>query len=187
MKICWGFTSSFCTLSRVYPVFREIAKENEIIPVCSNYFSHADTRFGEAGDHIKTIEEICGRKMITSLTDAEPVGPRMKPDIMVIAPMTGNTLGKIASGIYDTPVTLAAKAHLRSGRPLVVAFSSNDGLSLSFANIADMFCRKNVYFVPMREDDPVNKPYSLVADFTLIPEAIEGATMGKQLFPLFKN
>ncbi len=174
-------------MSKIYPLLEKAAIGNEIIPVCSTFFCSSDTRFGKGANHVNTIEKICRRKMISTIIDAEPIGPVMKPDVMVIAPTTGNTLAKLNCGIYDTPVTLAAKACLREGRPLVIAFSSNDGLSGNFSNIAEMFCKKNIYFVPMLEDDAINKPFSLVADFSLIPDAITAASKGKQLFPLFKS
>lgn len=185
MKICWGLTSSFCTLSRVYSVFSHISKDNDIYPVASFNFCTTDTRFGKAEDHLKTVEYISAREIIDSVASAEQIGPVIKPDVMIIAPCTGNTLAKIAAGIFDTPVTLGAKAHLRNNKPLVIALATNDALSLNFKNIADLYQRKNIYFVPMVQDDPVNKPASLVCRFELIPDAIAAALEHRQLLPLF--
>ena len=186
MKICWGITSSFCSLKSVYPVFEKLSAENDIFALCSFNFKSTDTRFGKAEEHIKTVENITKNRVISSILDAEPVGPLLKPDVMVIAPCTGNTLAKLAIGIFDTPVTLGAKAHLRNGNPLVIALATNDGLSLNFKNLADLYNRKNVYFVPLRQDDPITKPSSLVCDFALIPDAITAALNHRQILPLFK-
>ena len=186
MKICWGVTSSFCTLSKVCQVFSGIRQQNDLYPVGSFNFCHTDTRFGKAEDHIKIIEYLSSKKIMDTIEEAETIGPIIKPDVMVIAPCTGNTLAKIASGIFDTPVTLGAKAHLRNMKPLIIALATNDALSLNFKNIAELYQRKNVYFVPLMQDDPINKPSSLVCDFALLPEAIEAAIDHRQLLPLFR-
>ena len=153
--------------------------------VCSFNLASIDTRFGKARDHLATLEAITGTPPITTIQDAEPIGPRLKPDLMVIAPCTGNTLAKIANGIFDTPVTLGAKAHLRSGKPLVIGLSTNDALSLNFKNLAELYQRKNVFFVPMKMDDPVTKPSSLVCDLSLTAKTIDLAIAGRQLLPVF--
>ncbi len=185
MKLCWGLTSSFCTLSKVFTVFSEMAKDHELYPVGSFNFCATDTRFGKAEDQLATAEYICARSVMTTITEAEQIGPVIKPDAMIIAPCTGNTLAKIAAGIFDTPVTLGAKAHLRNQRPLIIALATNDALSLNFKNIAELYQRKNIYFVPLIQDDPINKPNSLVSKFELIPKAVASAQEGHQLLPLF--
>ncbi len=186
MKICWGVTSSFCTLQKIYPILEKISAENDVIPLCSFNFQSTDTRFGKSADHLSTLEKLTKKPVISSLCDAEPLGPMLKPDIMVIAPCTGNTLAKLASGIFDTPVTLGAKAHLRNGKPLLIALATNDGLSLNFKNLAELYSRKNIFFVPLIQDDPASKPSSLVCDFSLIPNAITAAMENRQLLPLFR-
>jgi dipicolinate synthase subunit B len=158
---------------------------NELVPVMSFNASSIDTRFGKANDHIARIEEICNRKVIRSIEDAEPLGPREKLDLLIICPCTGNTLAKLAAGITDTPVTMAAKAHLRCDRPLLIALATNDGLSANLSNINSMQKRKGVYFLPMKQDDPIKKPHSLVADFEKTDEAVAAASRCEQLRPLF--
>ena len=187
MKICWGLSSSYCTIGKVLPVLEKISMKNEVFALCSDNFNNTDTRFGDAKDHIKKITDITGRPIIDTIKDAEPIGPVLHPDIMVIAPCTGNTLAKLACGIFDTPLTLGAKAHLRNSAPLLIALATNDGLSCNFKNLAELYNRKNIYFVPLFQDDPVKKPHSLVCDFDLIPDAIDAAMQGKQLLPLFKS
>lgn len=144
-----------------------------------------DTRFGLASDTVSKVEDLCGRRVIRTVRDAEPLGPAVKLDAMIILPCTGNTLSKLAHGITDTAVTMAAKAHLRSSRPLVIALCSNDAMSANFSNIGTLMNRKNVFFLPMTEDDPDGKPHSLVADFSYAEKAIEAALRGEQLKPLF--
>ena len=144
-----------------------------------------DTRFGKACDHIEEIENISGNKIIATLTDAEPVGPKKLFDILVIEPCTGNTIAKLANGITDTPVTLAAKAHIRNDRPLLISVSTNDALSNSAANIGKLLNTKNIYFVPMKQDDSEKKPRSIVANFSKTYEAIDYALNGKQIQPIF--
>ncbi len=186
MKICWGLSSSFCTIGKILPILEKISEENEVFALCSDNFKTTNTRFGAASAHLDKIAKITGRPVIDTIHDAEPIGPVMHPDIMVIAPCTGNTLAKLASGIFDTPLTLGAKAHLRNSAPLLIALATNDALSCNFKNLAELYNRKNIYFVPLCQDDPVKKPNSLVSDFDLIPEAIAAAMKGKQLLPLFK-
>lgn len=186
MLICYGLCGSFCTLSRSLAEMEKLVNEgHEILPVGSFHFASVDTRFGRAEEFIKKAEEIAGKKMILDLAGAEPVGPVYKPDVMVIAPLTGNSLSKIANGISDTPVTLAAKAHLRNERPLVLGLASNDGLSGNFPSLAALYGRKSIYFLPLRQDDPIGKPNSLVCDFAQLGEAVKSAASGKQLRPLF--
>jgi len=187
MLICWGFCGSFCTLDRTLEQLKEIRSAgNEIIPVGSYNFCRVNSRFGTAEKWRDKVEEICERALIDSIEHAEQIGPFMQPDITVISPCTGNTLSKLANGISDTPVTLAAKSHLRNRRPLLIALASNDSLSTNFKNLACLIEKKNVFFVPLKQDDPVKKPSSLVCEFSLIPEAIASAAEGKQLLPLFR-
>jgi dipicolinate synthase subunit B len=143
-----------------------------------------DTRFGKAEDFRARITEICGREPITTIVGAEPIGPKKLLDLLVIAPATGNTIAKLANGISDTSVTLAYKAHLRNGRPIVIAVSSNDALSQNAANLGILLNRGNHFFVPYGQDDAANKPTSLVADFELLPATIAAALNGKQLQPI---
>ena len=143
-----------------------------------------DTRFGDAHNWLREMERICDQRVIDTLPKAEPIGPKKLLDALVICPCTGNTLGKLANGITDTTVTLAAKAHLRNGRPLILAVSTNDALAGAARNIGTLLDKKHVYFVPFRQDDPQGKPTSLVADFSLVPDTIAAALNGQQLQPL---
>ncbi|MBE6820567.1 MAG: dipicolinate synthase subunit B [Ruminococcaceae bacterium] len=186
-KLCIGFAicGSFCTFDKAKEQIRFLCDNgNTVVPVMSYNAYSTDTRFGKAHEHIAEIEEITGKKIISTITDAEPIGPKKMLDILVIEPCTGNTLAKLANGITDTPVTLAAKAHLRNNRPLLIAVSTNDALSSSAANIGKLLNTKNVYFVPMRQDDSKNKPRSVVADFTRTDDAIKSAIDGIQLQPV---
>jgi len=160
------------------------AKYGDVTPIVSERSAQTDTRYGNAHDFMREMERICDKRVISTLTGAEPIGPQKLLDVLVIAPCTGNTLTKLALGMTDGPVTMAAKAQLRNGRPVVVAVSTNDGLSASARNIAELLCRKNYFFVPFRQDDPDNKPTSLMADMKLIPAAVEAALGGRQLQPL---
>ena len=144
-----------------------------------------DTRFISSEELIKSVRDITGHEPVHTIVDAEPLGPSKPLSELIISPCTGNTLAKIASGITDTSVTMAAKAHLRSDRPLVIALASNDAMSANLGNIAKLLTRKNIYFVPMCQDEPIKKPHSLVADFSLIEETLEGALTGKQIRKLF--
>ncbi len=185
MLICYGLCGSFCTLSRSFEEMKKLKKAgHQLLPVGSFSVLETDTRFMPASEVIRQAEEISGKRIIANLADAEPIGPIMKPDIMIIAPLTGNSLAKLAHGIYDTPVTLAAKAHLRNCRPLLLGLCTNDALSGNFKNIAELYTRKNIYFLPLYQDDPKNKPHSLVCRFEQTEEAMEAAKKGKQL-PLF--
>ena len=162
-----------------------IADGKEILPIVSEYVYTVNTRFQNAASFCEGLERASGSKVIHTIVDAEPLGPKIKLDCLIICPCTGNTLAKIANGITDTAVTMAAKAHLRSDRPLVIALASNDALSANLKNIATLLERKHVYFVPMLQDDPVNKPHSLVADFSKLEETLELAMQGKQLQKIF--
>ena len=177
---------SYCTYEKVFPVAERLAEKYDIVPIMSENAAETDTRFGTAVEHIKHLMAISGKRVVCTIDEAEPLGPKYQMDIMLIAPCTGNTLGKLANGITDSSVTMAAKAHLRNGRPLVIAFSTNDGLSASAENIAKLLNRKNIYFVPFGQDDPQNKPRSLQADFGMIDESLGAALIGQQLQPILK-
>ena len=184
--IGYAFCGSFCTISKSMKILRELAAEgNDIQPIVSDNVYSTDTRFGKAKDIIAEMESICKKEVIHSIVDAEPIGPRGYLDVLIIAPCTGNTLAKIACGITDTPVTMAAKAQLRTGKPVVIALASNDALSANLANIAKLTVRKNIYFVPMFQDDTHKKPDSLVCDFCQLKPAVVSALKGKQLQPLW--
>ncbi len=185
LKIGFAMTGSFCTFGKCFEQV-EILKSMgaEIIPVMSETASSTSTRFGTAEDNVKKLELICGKKVITSIAQAEPIGPKNMTDIMVVAPCTSNTASKLANSITDTSVTMAVKSHLRSGKPVVLAIASNDSLLGSAKNIGELFNRKNYYFVPMLQDDCSNKPASLVAEFSMLPEAVSAALKGIQLRPI---
>ncbi len=184
--IGFALCGSFCTHARALAVLRTLhAAGEDIQPIVSPIAAATDTRFGRAADLLCAVESICGRSAITTVADAEPLGPARPLEALVIAPCTGNTLAKLAHGITDTSVTMAAKAHLRADRPLVISLASNDALSANLANIATLLSRKNVYFVPLSQDDPTGKPHSLVAAVERVPEALTAAREGKQLRPLF--
>jgi len=156
-----------------------------ILPILSETTAATDTRFGRAEAFRQRAEEACGRRAMTSIPEVEPIGPKGLLDILVIAPCTGNTLAKLACGITDTAVCMAAKAHMRSERPLLIALASNDAISANLGNIGRLLMRKNVFFVPMRQDAPIEKPFSLVADFSLVGRSFAAMREGKQLRPLF--
>ena len=185
-KIRLGFAmcGSFCTFKLVLEELERLVKDYDITPIMSQGAAFTDTRFGKAEDFRRRVAEICGREPITTIADAEPIGPRALLDVLVIEPCTGNTLGKLANGITDTPVTMAAKAHLRNGRPLVLAVSTNDALGASARNIGTLMNAKNIFFVPVRQDSPRGKPASLVADFSETAAAIKSALEGRQTQPL---
>jgi dipicolinate synthase subunit B len=155
-----------------------------VIPIFSTICYTTDTRFGTAEEHIQHTAELCGRPPIHTIAEAEPIGPQKLLDILIVAPCTGNTLAKLAHSIADTPVTMAAKSHLRNGRPIVIAISTNDGLAGAAENIGKLMARKHYYFVPYRQDDPIQKPNSLVADFKKIPPALKAALEGYQIQPV---
>lgn len=185
--IGYSFCGSFCTLGRSLKVLRRLASEgNSILPIMNDSVYGTDTRFGTAEEFKKTVESVCGRKIVHTIVEAEPIGPKMALDMLVICPCTGNTLAKIASGITDTPVTMAAKAQLRSDRPVVIALATNDALSANLENIGALMKRKNVFFVPMSQDDPKQKPHSLVCDFERVRETMMSAFAGRQIQPVME-
>ena len=178
---------SYCTYEKLFAALPALAERFELLPIMSDTAAETDTRFGTAADVIRRLMELTGRTVITTIAEAEPLGPKEQLDALLIAPCTGNTLSKLAHGITDSAVTMAAKAHLRNGRPVVIAFSTNDGLSGSAENIGRLLNRKHYYFVPFGQDDPEKKPRSLQADFSLLGEAVEAALSGRQLQPLLRE
>ena len=180
------FCGSFCTLERSFLELKKLVDAGvDILPIVSERVYSTDTRFTRAEDFIKRIEDITQKKVIHTVVEAEPLGPAMPLDALIISPCTGNTLAKISHGITDTAVTMAVKAHLRCDRPLLVALATNDAISQNLANLGKMLARKSVYFLPMRQDDPIGKPHSLVADFSRLGEAFLAMKEGRQLRPLF--
>ena len=184
MDIGFAMCGSFCTYTSIFPIMELLTRDYSVTPILSYTAASTDTRFGFAKNNIHQITEICGRPPLTQLTEVEPIGPKKLFDALIIAPCTGNTLAKLSHSISDTPVTMAAKSHLRNGRPVLIAISTNDGLSNSAENIGRLLSKKNIYFVPFRQDDPFEKPYSVIADFTLIPKSVEMAINGIQIQPI---
>ena len=177
---------SYCTYEKLFAAAEKLSDKYELIPIMSETAAETDTRFGAASEHIKRLMLLSGKKVVTTIAEAEPLGPATPMDALLIAPCTGNTLAKLANGITDTSVTMAAKAHMRNGRPVIIALSTNDGLSGSAENIAKLLNRKGVYFVPFRQDDPAKKPRSLQADFSLLGETVQAALRGWQIQPILK-
>ncbi|MDR0293083.1 MAG: dipicolinate synthase subunit B [Oscillospiraceae bacterium] len=187
MKTGWAFCGSFCTFERAMRVLEQLVSGGgEVTPVFSETACGTDTRFGRAADWVSRAEKITGRAAIRTITEAEPIGPNGLFDLLIVAPATGNTLAKLAHGITDSSVTMACKSHLRNGRSLLLAVSTNDGLSGSAPNIAALMSRKNIYFVPYRQDNAEGKPTSLVADMERIPEIIPQVMLGRQPQPLLQ-
>lgn len=185
LTVGYAFCGSFCTLEASLSPLRELVQRGAAVyPIMSEAAYGTDTRFGTAQSFRERIEAICAHPVWHTLTETEPIGPKKLLDLLVIAPCTGNTLGKLAGGITDSAVTLAAKAHLRNARPLLLAVSTNDALRASAENIGKLMRAKDVYFVPMRQDDPLHKPTSVVADFDRLVPAAEAALQGEQLQPV---
>ncbi len=181
-----ALSGSFCTFERVMKQIRELVEQGmEVTPILSFNASGMDTRFGKAEDWKARLREMTGKEPLTTLAEVEPIGPKGMLDVLVVAPCTGTTLARLANGLSDTPVSLAVKSHLRRSRPVVLAVSTNDALGASMRNIALLKNTKHIYFVPMSQDDPVNKPNSMVADFSKIGETITSALSGVQIQPLF--
>ncbi len=182
----YAMCGSFCTLRQSIDQMKKIVADGyHVVPIMSPMSYTTDTRFGKAKDFIDEIEQICGRKIIHTIVGAEPIGPKKMVDVMIVCPCTGNTLAKLANSITDTAVTMAVKSHLRNGGPVVLAIATNDALSGSAKNIGQVANYKNIYFVPMKQDDPEKKPTSIIADFNyVLPAALESLE-GKQLQPIF--
>lgn len=182
----YAFCGSFCTMKKSLEALESLIKAGyEVQPIMSEIAYGEDSRFQSARDMRMWIEELCGRNIIHTVAEAEPLGPKSPLDAMIISPCTGNTLAKLALGITDTAVTMAAKAHMRTSKPLLIALATNDALSRNLQNIAAMINRREVYFVPMRQDDPIGKPHSLVAEMDMIPESLVMAMAGMQPRPIF--
>ena len=176
---------SFCTHARAMEALEQVkARFSRVVPIVSEAAAGTDTRFGTAHDLMREMERICDRRVISNLREAEPIGPKKLLDLLIICPCTGNTLGKLAAGVTDSSVTMAAKAHLRNERPVLIAPSTNDGLAASAASIGALLPRKYIYFVPFGQDDFEHKPTSLVADFSQVADAAQAALKGRQLQPL---
>ncbi len=188
MTIGYAMCGSFCTLSKSLLYMQSLVNLGyDIIPITSFNVKNLDTKFGKAIEFKQKIESICNRKIISSIEDAEPLGPKDLLDLLVIAPCTGNSLSKISLAITDTPVTMAAKSQLRVNKPVLIALCSNDALGLSAQNIGRLLCAKNIFFVPMYQDDINKKPNSLVSNFDLMQDSIHNALLGKQIYPIFNQ
>lgn len=184
IRLGFALCGSFCTHAAVLREMKALCDTYDVFPILSSVSMATDTRFGTATELIRMLEEMTGHNVIHTVEQAEPIGPKAILDVLVVAPCTGNTAAKLAHGITDGPVTMAAKAHLRNGRPVVIAIASNDGLSAGAKNLGELLNRKNYYFVPFGQDDAKGKPCSLMADFSRIGETVEAALAGKQVQPV---
>jgi dipicolinate synthase subunit B len=184
-SIGFAFCGSYCTFDKAIGALEKICGiYPDVTPIMSENAYNTDSRYGTARSFIDRIEGLCGKKIVSTIGMAEPFGPKALLDLLIIAPCTGNTVAKLAGGITDTSVTMAAKAHLRNNRPILIAVSTNDGLSGNASNLGNLLNRKNYYFVPFYQDDPAKKPRSITADFDLLPAAAEAALRGVQLQPV---
>lgn len=187
-RVGFAICGSFCTHERALRALERLCGEyGTVVPIVSEISAATDTRFGAAEDLLGAVERLTGRAAIRSVRDAEPIGPGDLLDVLAVCPCTGNTLGKLAGGVTDSAVTMAAKAHLRGGKPVVLAVATNDGLGASARSIAELINRKNYYFVPFAQDDPAGKPCSLMADFTLLGETVDAALKGRQVQPVLRE
>ncbi len=188
MKVGFAITSSFCTLDKILFNLTELKEAGyDIYPVVSENIVKYDTRFGKSKDFIEKVEKITGKKVMSTIVEAETFGPKNKMDVMVVVPATGDFLAKLANGITDNPVNLAVKATLRNQSPVVIAVSTNDGLSLNGENIMKLYNKKDIYFVPFGQDDYKNKPNSLIAHYDLLLPTIDKALENKQIQPVIKE
>ena len=184
-QIGFAFCGSFCTHEKVLQVYEELCRTYDtVIPIVSPAVEGTDTRFGQAEAFLQRVEQAAGRRAIHTVKEAEPIGPGKLLDVLIVCPCTGNTLAKLAHGIADGPVTMACKSHLRNARPLVLALATNDGLSAAAPNIGTLMARRNVYFVPLGQDDPAGKPTSLIAHMDRLPDTVRAALEGRQLQPV---
>lgn len=184
-KIGIAITGSYCNFDHLENVIHTLQKEGAtVIPIISDNVKNITTRFYKKDDFKKDVEELCKKKVIDKIVNAEPIGPKNLIDILVILPCTGNTLAKINSGISDTPVTMAYKSHIRNNKPVVIGISTNDGLGNNFKNIAELYNVKNVYFIPFRQDEPFKKPKSLIVKYEKVLDTIEEALKYNQIQPL---
>ena len=184
MRIGFCVCGSFCTFAPVLEQLKQLCEYNTVTAILSEASAQTDTRFFQASDFCREVEQITGRPAMYNIVQAEQIGPKKMFDIMLVAPCTGNTLAKMACGITDTAVLMAAKAHVRNGRPLVLAVSTNDALGTAAKNIGELLNRKLVYFVPFGQDDAIKKPRSMVADFTQCEETLDAAMQGEQIQPI---
>jgi len=185
VRVGFAVTGSHCTLSSILPVMDELVLRGaELFPIASERAARADTRFGPAGEWLEKMARIAGREVWTTIQEVEPIGPKKLLDIVVVAPCTGNTLGKLANGITDTSVTMAVKAHLRNGRPVVIGVSTNDALSGNARNLGVLLSARGYYFIPFGQDDPWEKPASCVAKWELTCDAVMAALRGRQVQPV---
>ncbi|RWR14167.1 dipicolinate synthase subunit B [Siminovitchia fortis] len=184
-RIGFGLTGSHCTYDAVIPEIEKLAAVGaEVVPVVTYTVKSTDTKFGESDDWVARIEQAAGRKVIDSIVDAEPLGPKEPLDCMVIAPLTGNSMSKFANALTDSPVLMAAKATLRNRKPVVLGISTNDALGLNGVNLMRLMAAKNIYFIPYGQDDPERKPTSMVARMEMLPAAVEAAINGYQIQPV---
>ena len=186
LRIGLALTGSYCTYDKALAALTLLARRHDVTALMSESAYETDTRFGEAADFVRRLEELTGKPVLHTVAQAEPVGPKALFDVLAVAPCTGNTAAKLAAGITDTAVTMAVKSQLRGGKPVVLAFGSNDGLGASAKNIGELLNRKHIYFVPMYQDDPENKPRSLASDYTRLEEAICAAYEGRQAEPILE-
>ena len=187
IRVGFAFCGSFCTYGQAMSALEQVkARFGDVTPIVSEASAALDTRFGAAHDHMREMERICDRRVIDSIPKAEPIGPKHLLDVLLVCPCTGNTLAKLANAIADTSVTMAAKSHLRNSRPVLIGISSNDGLARSARNLGALLAEKHFFFVPFRQDDCQGKPFSLVADLTLLPEAAYLALAGQQMQPILR-
>ncbi|MGI5979557.1 MAG: dipicolinate synthase subunit B [Oscillospiraceae bacterium] len=183
-KLGLAICGSFCTFSKIMPIAEQLAEDCELTAIMSENAAGTDTRFGCAENAKERLREITGKDVICTIPEAEPIGPKQLFDVLAVAPCTGNTLAKLAGGIADSTVTMACKAHLRNGRPVVIAVSTNDALGANAKNIGELLNRKNIFFVPFRQDDPQGKPNSMISDLSLLGDTIAAAREGRQLQPV---
>lgn len=185
VRVGFAMCGSYCVFSKVFPALESLLEAGaEVYPILSENAASTDSRFGKASEHRAHLEALTGRKVICTIAEAEPIGPKRMLDILAVVPCTGNTMAKLAAGIADTTVTLAVKAHLRNERPVVIAVSSNDALAGNAASLGRLLDRRGFYFVPFGQDDPFGKPRSLVADFSRTAETVAAALEGKQIQPM---
>jgi dipicolinate synthase subunit B len=184
-RLGFGITGSHCTYDEVVPQIQKLIDTGaEVVPIVTFTVKNTDTRFGKGVDWIEKVEELTGRKVIDSIVEAEPLGPKYPLDCMIIAPLTGNSMSKLANAITDSPVLMAAKATMRNQRPIVLGISTNDALGLNGQNLMRLIAAKNLYFIPFGQDDPFNKPNSMVSDMDLLVDTVKAALEGKQLQPM---
>ena len=184
LRIGLAFTGSYCTYDKALAAAERLCGKYDVTAIMSENAASTDSRFGCSGEFLERLEAMTGKRVLKTIVDVEPVGPQRMFDVLVIAPCTGNTAAKLAAGITDTAVTMAAKSHLRNGRPLLLAIGTNDGLSGSAKNIGELLNRKNVYFVPFYQDDPAGKPRSLASDYDALERSILSAVNGEQAQPI---